>query len=105
MTNSDAAGGNVSRLVNSLNDVRLFSAWLKRVEAAAHESETRLWETMKPEIADIYSGAVQARTFKQLNEPGLTNEQLVNAVFEIIRRVSESAPDRATSTQARAAGR
>jgi hypothetical protein len=78
MTNSDAARGNVSRLVNSLNDVRLFSAWLKRVEAAAHESETRLWETMKPEIADIYSGAVQARTFKQLNEPGLTNEQLVS---------------------------
>jgi len=60
---------------------------------------------MKPEIADIYSGAVQARTFKQLNEPGLTNEQLVNAVFEIIRRVSESAPDRAISTQARATGR
>jgi hypothetical protein len=65
----------------------------------------RIWETMKPEIADIYADAVPARTFKQLNEPGLTNEQLVNVVFEVIRRVSESAPGRATSTQARAAGR
>jgi hypothetical protein len=65
----------------------------------------RIWEMMKPEIADIYGDAVPARTFKQLNEPGLTNEQLLNVVFEIIRRVSESAPDRATSTRARAAGR
>ncbi len=42
MTNSDAVRGNVSSLENSLNDVRLFSVWLKRVEAAAHESETKL---------------------------------------------------------------
>jgi hypothetical protein len=49
----------------------------------------RVWETMQPEIRNIYSGAVPARPFKQLNEPGSTNEQLVTAVFEIIRRVSE----------------
>jgi len=65
----------------------------------------RIWEMIKPEIADIYGGAVPLRTFKLLNEPGLTNEQLLNVVFEVIRRVSECVPDRATSTRARAAGR
>ncbi len=60
---------------------------------------------MKFEIADIYAGAVPIRTFKQLNEPGLTNEQLLDAVFEIIRRVSESTTHGTTLTQAKAAGR
>jgi len=56
----------------------------------------RIWEMMRPEMADIFLGAVPARAFNQLNDPGLPNEQLLDAVFEIIRRVSE-APNRRTA--------
>lgn len=48
----------------------------------------RIWEIMQPQIKAIYRGAVSPRLFQQLNNPKVKPESLLNAVFEIINRVS-----------------
>jgi hypothetical protein len=48
----------------------------------------RIWEEVEPEVETIYSGAVSREQFRLLNDPGLSNEQLLGAVFRIIDQVS-----------------
>ncbi|MDQ3820028.1 MAG: SIR2 family protein [Thermoproteota archaeon] len=48
----------------------------------------RIWEMVKPDVKDIYSGAVSLRLFQRLNDPKLSNEQLLDVIFEIINEVS-----------------
>lgn len=52
----------------------------------------RIWQIVEQELEKTYLGAVKPRLFRQLNDPNLSNEQLLDVVFEIIEKVSETAP-------------
>ena len=49
----------------------------------------KIWETMRPDIESFYSDAVTAKMFADLNNPDLSNDQLLDVVFEIMQRVSD----------------
>ncbi|HEX9943139.1 MAG TPA: SIR2 family protein [Thermoanaerobaculia bacterium] len=51
----------------------------------------RIWEMTEPDLERHYLGVVKPRTFRQLNDPNLSNEQILDVVFDIIKRVSEVA--------------
>jgi hypothetical protein len=63
----------------------------------------RIWETIDAELQAVYDGTVSRDLFNQLNNPSLSNEQLVNAVFEIVTTVGQSIAARSTDGAARAA--
>jgi len=44
----------------------------------------RIWEEMAGNLGAYYSGYVSDEKFNQLNDPDLSNEQILKAVFEII---------------------
>jgi hypothetical protein len=48
----------------------------------------RIWEMMESQIESIYHGAVSSRLFKRLNNFNVSNEKLLDSVFEIINEVS-----------------
>jgi len=48
----------------------------------------RIWELMQPELNTIFHGAVRLRLFQRLNNPNISNERLLDAVFEVITKVS-----------------
>jgi hypothetical protein len=50
----------------------------------------RIWKIMKPQINAIYRWAVSPRLFQKLNNPKGKPESLLDAVFEIINRVSNT---------------
>ncbi len=52
----------------------------------------RIWQMMETNLERVYRGAVKPSTFRQLNDPSLSNEKLLNVVFDIIQRVSDVAP-------------
>jgi hypothetical protein len=52
----------------------------------------RIWQMMEPDLDRFYRGAVKQSTFRQLNDPSLSNEKLLNVVFDIIQKVSDVAP-------------
>jgi SLOG family protein/SIR2-like protein len=49
----------------------------------------RIWAVMQPDIDTFYSGRVTRQMFSKLNDPSLSNNQLLDVVFEIIQRVSD----------------
>ena len=57
------------------------------VGATGYASE-HLWHEIKPQREAVYSGAVSAELFDALNNHSLTNEQILGAIFEIMRKVS-----------------
>lgn len=50
----------------------------------------RIWEMMESQIESIYHGAVSPRLFKRLNSSNVSNEKLLDSVFEIINDVSSA---------------
>lgn len=50
----------------------------------------RIWEMMQPQIKAIYHDSVPPRLFQRLNNPKVKTERLLDTVFEIINRVSNS---------------
>ncbi|HEX7956651.1 MAG TPA: SIR2 family protein [Pyrinomonadaceae bacterium] len=48
----------------------------------------RIWEDVEAELETVYAGAVSREQFRLLNDPGLSNAQLLDAVFRIIDQVS-----------------
>jgi len=50
----------------------------------------RIWEIMQPRIKTIYNNSVPPRLFDRLNNPNTKPERLLDAVFEIINRISNS---------------
>lgn len=50
----------------------------------------RIWEMMESQIESIYHGAVSPRLFKRLNSSTVSNEKLLDSVFEIINEVSSA---------------
>lgn len=49
----------------------------------------RIWEMVKPEIEELYSGTVSSNLYDQLNDTSLNDQQILNTVFEIIKNVSD----------------
>jgi hypothetical protein len=49
----------------------------------------KIWEWLLPDIDSIYSGKVSAEMFHRLNDPNLTNSELLDAVFDIVEAVSD----------------
>lgn len=54
----------------------------------------RIWEMIEPNLKTNYLGAVSPRMFKQLNDASLSNEQILNTVFEIMQIVSDKSAAR-----------
>lgn len=50
----------------------------------------RIWEMMESQVESIYHGAVSSRLFKRLNSSNVSNEKLLDSVFEIINGVSDA---------------
>lgn len=48
----------------------------------------RIWERMKPQIEEIYRKAVPLEMFEKLNNPNLSNRELLETVFDAINRLS-----------------
>jgi hypothetical protein len=51
-------------------------------------------------LEETYFGAVKPRLFQQLNDSGLSNDQLLDVVFEIIERVSDMTPPKPVAKSA-----
>jgi len=50
----------------------------------------RIWEEVEKELAQHYFGEVTSHLFRQLNDPSLSNEKLLDVVFDIIEKVTYS---------------
>jgi hypothetical protein len=50
----------------------------------------RIWEIMQPEIKAVYHGSVPPQLFQRLNNPKAKPERLLDTVFEIINRISNT---------------
>lgn len=60
----------------------------------------RIWEIVSQKLEATYFGAVKPRLFQQLNDPRLSNDQLLDTVFEIIERVSDVTPPKPVAKSA-----
>jgi hypothetical protein len=62
----------------------------------------RIWEQVESEIESVYCGTVPIETYRKLNDPKLTVNQLLDAVFEImslfVSREGYSVPSRNRSS-------
>lgn len=50
----------------------------------------KLWGVVEPDLGAVYAGKVSAELYGRLNDPALGNDELLQAVFEIIRAVITS---------------
>jgi hypothetical protein len=50
----------------------------------------QIWKEMRPDIKKIYHNAVTEKSYDKLNNPSLSNEELLKTVFDIIDRVFAS---------------
>jgi len=62
----------------------------------------RIWEMVEKELEETYFGAVKPRLFNQLNDLSLSNEQLLDIVFEVIEKVSDTTPSKQVHRVAKA---
>ncbi len=52
----------------------------------------RIWELIEPNLDDYYCGAVNPETFQKLNDQNLSNQELIDVVFEIIQQTGNLTP-------------
>jgi hypothetical protein len=52
----------------------------------------RIWEMMEPNLDAYYFGSVSPRMFQKLNDPKLSNEKLLDTVFDIIQKILDAKP-------------
>lgn len=45
----------------------------------------KVWEMVEPEIEEIYCGTVSPQMYRRLNNPKLSNRQLLDTVFEVMQ--------------------
>jgi hypothetical protein len=50
----------------------------------------KIWESMECDLDTYYAGKVSPKTFAKLNDPNINNNQLLDAVFEIIECVTST---------------
>lgn len=88
-------GGSGSDYEEVMHDFE-FSKGLKTIPIPIGVSGTAardIWEKIQPTVETCYQRAVPARTFAKLNDDSLDEGQLLDAVFEIIDKMSKREPE------------